>query len=58
MNIFYSVLGGPTPLKIQKTKRFNGSLEAFYYLWILTRNPSFNKIFILSNDWDKLNDYE
>ena len=29
MNIFYSVLGGPTPLKIQKTKRFNGSLEAF-----------------------------
>ena len=58
MNIAYLALGGPLKLKGKYLKRFNGTTETYLTLWILTRNPSFDKVYISSLDWNKLTSFE
>jgi len=58
MNVFYAVLGEPLILKDDKIKRYNGTLEGFLYLWILSRNDAIKKLYVSTNDWDKLNTIE
>ena len=51
-------MGGPMTLKSSKIKRFNGTLETYNYLWVLTRNPAIETLYIPANDWEVLTESE
>ena len=56
MKVTYANCGGPIILKPSGIKRWNGSLESYLWLWLLTRNPSIDELYTFSSDWEKISE--